>query len=79
MLVKTNGAYGAKVGHRQVFTKEGAIEIYKMFLSVCYNDVTMESAKVLSEVEHDLNKIGFTWDEIEKIEIDFLESGRCEA
>jgi hypothetical protein len=71
-LLKQNGVYGASVAHRTVFTKDVAIERYKMFLEVCYNPLTVEGAKVLYECQADLVKIGFTWEEVEQIEIDYL-------
>lgn len=73
-LLMTNDIYGAKIGHRTVFTREGAIERYKMFLQVCYSNVTIESATVLSDVEHDMVKIGFTYEELEQMETAYLES-----
>lgn len=73
-LLMTNGVYGAKIGHRTVFTREGAIERYNLFLKVCYSDVTIESAKVLSDVEHDMVEIGFTYEELEQLENKYFES-----
>lgn len=58
-LLKTNGVYGSRVGGRIVFTQEGAISLYKMFLDVCCNPLTPESAYVF-----------LTWDEVEQIEIE---------
>lgn len=68
MLIKINNKYGAKVGNIQVFTLERAIEVFKMFVTRCYNDLTMENSCVLSEVSQDMHKIGFSWAEIEDIE-----------
>lgn len=75
-LLKTNGRYGAQVGHRTVFTREAAIELYKIFLKEVYggDSLTQEGAFVLSEVECDLLGIGFTYEELEEIEIDFLKN-----
>jgi hypothetical protein len=72
MLLKQNGVYGGTVGHRTVFTKEGALERYKLFLETCYNPLTPASAIVLSDVQGDMIKIGFKWEEIEAIEIEYL-------
>lgn len=69
MLIKINGKYGAKVGNIQVFTLERAVEVFKMFATRCYNDLTMESSIVLSKVSEDMHKIGFSWTEIEDMEI----------
>ena len=69
MFIKINSKYGAKVGNIQVFTLERAVEVFKMFATRCYNDLTVESSVVLSEVSDDMHKIGFSWDEIEEMEI----------
>lgn len=69
MLIKINEKYGAKIGNIQVFTLERAVEVFKMFVTRCYNDLTMESSIVLSEVSDDMHKIGFSWSEIESIEL----------
>lgn len=76
MLIKTNGNYGANIGHRKVFTHEAAIERYKLFLKVCYKDheFLMEESIALGQVEDDLVKIGLTREELEQIEIDYLKS-----
>lgn len=69
MTIKINGKYGAKVGNIQVFTIERAVEVFKMFATRCYNELTMESSIVLREVSEDMHNIGFSWDEIEEMEI----------
>ena len=76
MLLKTGSAYGAQVGNQIIFTREGAINRYKTFLDLVYNrnGLDMAGSVVLGEVENDLIKIGFTPEELEQIEIDFLES-----
>lgn len=56
-LLKMNGVYGVQVGHEYVYKD-------------CGLDVT--GALVLSEVEEDLIKIGFDYEELEKIEIEFI-------
>ena len=70
--IKTNGVYGAKIGNIQVFTYERAIEVFKLFVERCYRDLTMESSAVLSDVSDDMHKIGFEYDELEKIEIEVI-------
>jgi len=72
MLLKSNQAYGISIGHKTVFSREGAIERYKAFLEVCYNDLSTEGAIVLSNVQNDLVNAGFTWEEIEGIETSYL-------
>lgn len=69
MLIKNNNKYGAKIGNIQVFTIERAIEVFKMFVVRCYNDLTMESSCVLSNISQDMHNIGFSWEEIERIEL----------
>lgn len=69
MMIKMNGKYGAKVGNIQVFTREGAINAYKTFVKVCYKDLSLESSSVLTDVEADMRKLGFTPEELEEIEI----------
>ena len=74
-LIKVNGTYGAKIGNIQVFTMDGAINAYKTFLNVCHGDkLTLEGSVVLSEVEEDMIRIGFTAEELEKLEIEFLKN-----
>ena len=70
--IKINGVYGAKVGHRQVFTYSGAVRMYKIFASVCYGNITMESSSVLSDAAQDMIKLGFSWDELEQFEHEVL-------
>lgn len=59
----------ARIGNITVFSREGAIEAFKKFVEVCYNDFTIESCCVLSGCADDMHKLGFDWDEIEAIEI----------
>lgn len=75
-LLKINGTYGAYVGHRLVFTKEGALERYKLALEVAYNrkSFSMSESLFLTEIEDDLYKIGFTYEELEEIELEYLKS-----
>jgi hypothetical protein len=75
-LLKTGTTYGASIGHRTVFTREAAIERYKLFLEVCYKDheFLMSESIALEQVENDLVRIGFTREELEQIENDYLDS-----
>lgn len=70
--IKINGTYGAKVGNMQVFTYEGAIKAYKIFCELFNRDMTMEASAVQSEAAEDLNRLGFSWEEIEAIELSTL-------
>lgn len=72
MTIKINEKYGAKIGNIQVFTIERAIEVFKMFVSLCYKEITMESSIVLSNVSDDMHNIGFDWETIEKIELETI-------
>lgn len=58
-----------KVGSIMVFSKEGAINVYKIFVKECYKNLTMESSVALSSVEDDMAALGFSRAEIEDIEI----------
>ena len=72
--ININGVRGAKIGNIHVFTYEHAIEVFKMFLNHCYQNLTVNSAAVIDDVTTDMLKIGFNYDELEKIEIDFLKT-----
>lgn len=75
-LLKTYGRYGAQVGYKTVFTREAARERYITFLNEVYGGgaLTREGSLVLSEVEEDLARIGFTYEELEEIEIGFIKN-----
>jgi hypothetical protein len=70
--IKINGTYGAKIGNLQVFTYEGAVNAYKIFCELFNRDMTMEASAVMSDASLDMHRIGFTWDEIEAIELSVL-------
>ena len=72
MLIKLNGKYGAHVGNIQVFTLERAVEVFKMFAARCYDNLTMEASVVLSDVSEDMHRLGFSWEEIEAMELEVL-------
>lgn len=59
----------ARVGNIAVFSREGAVEAFKRFVKICYNNMTMESSCVLSGCADDMHALGFSWDEIEEMEI----------
>lgn len=67
--IKINGTYGAKIGNLQVFTYEGAVNAYKIFCELFNRNMTMEASAVMSDASLDMHRIGFTWDEIEAIEL----------
>nr|DAQ58888.1 MAG TPA: hypothetical protein [Caudoviricetes sp.] len=72
MLVHLNGKYGATVGNIQVFTLERAVEVFKMFAARCYENLTLESSCVLSAVSEDMHRLGFSWVEIENMELEAI-------
>ena len=79
-LLFTNKRAGASVGHKTVFTLKGAIDRYKTALEVVYNKyddgnstLDMGGSIMLGEMEEDLiNNCGMKREEVEKIEIDYL-------
>jgi len=70
--IKINKKYGAKIGNLQVFTYEGAIKAYKIFCEIFNNDMTMEASVICSNAAEDMHKLGFSWEEIENIELSAL-------
>lgn len=70
--IKINGTYGVKIGNLQVFTYECAVNAYKIFCELFNRDMTMEASALMSDASLDMHRIGFTWDEIEAIELSVL-------
>lgn len=68
-LIQIKGVYGAKIGNKQVFTFEAAVEVYKAFCRIWKEEKTMAASVVLTQVSDDMHRIGFTWDELEAFEI----------
>ena len=64
---------GAKVGNITVFSQEGAVKAYVIFCEIFNREMTMEASVVASKAANDMHNLGFTWDEIEKIEISTLQ------
>lgn len=62
----------ARVGNLVVFSRQGAIEAFKNFAKYCYNNLSLESSCVLSDCALDMHKLGFSWDEIEALEIESI-------
>lgn len=69
MLIGEAGKYGTTIGGVQVFTVEGAVEAFKRFSARCYADLTMESSVALSDVADAMHRLGFSWVEIEEMEL----------
>lgn len=63
--IKINKTYGAKVGNLQVFTYEGAVNAYKIF----NRELTAEASAIQSDAALDMHRLGFSWEEIESIEL----------
>lgn len=70
--IKINGTYGVKIGNLQVFTYEGAVRAYKIFCELFQRDHTMEASVIVSDASLDMRRIGFSWEEIEAIELSVL-------
>lgn len=68
MNIIIDGKAGTKVGNLQVFTIEGAINAYKIFVQLFQRDMSMAASAVLSDVSDDMHRLGFSWDELEEIE-----------
>lgn len=62
----------ARVGNQIVFSREGAINAYKIFCELFNKYCNMESSVVMSNAADDMRKLGFTPDELELIEISTL-------
>ena len=72
-IILIDGVAGARVGNLRVFTYEGALEKYKLFLKVCYSNFDTNSSAVLTQVEDDMVALGWTREELEEIEANYLE------
>lgn len=62
----------ARVGNQIVFSREGAINAYKIFCQLFNKYGTMEASVVMSNAADDMRKLGFTPVELEQIEISTL-------
>lgn len=73
-ILYTGKQAGATVGHRIVFTLQGALDRYKLALEVAYkNGLTIGGANMLGDIQNELvTNCGMTWDEVEKIEKEYL-------
>ena len=68
MNIFIDGKAGAKVGNLQVFTTEGAINAYKIFVQLFQRDMSLAASCILSSASEDMHRLGFSWDELEEIE-----------
>lgn len=74
MLIKQNGVHGGKVGNKMVFTVEGAERVFRLFARECYSNMSIESMLVMENVGEDMRKLGFTDEDIERMEMEEAES-----
>lgn len=58
----------ARVGNLVVFSREGAVEAYKIFVRLFNKYMNMEASVVLSDATEDMVALGFTYAECENIE-----------
>ncbi len=58
----------ARVGNKIVFSREGAIEAYKIFVRLFIKYMNMEASIVLGDATEDMIALGFTYAECEDIE-----------
>lgn len=58
----------ARVGNLLVFSREGAIEAYKIFVRMFDKYMNMEASLVLEKATEDMIKLGFSYAECEDIE-----------
>lgn len=61
-----------KIGGITIFTEQGAIEAYKRFAKLTYNNLSIESSCILSDEAEKMHELGFTWEQIEKLEFEAL-------
>lgn len=64
----------AKIGNITVFSREGAINAFKLISEICLSNLTMESSVVHSNAMLDMFALGFTPSECEAIETAVLKS-----
>jgi hypothetical protein len=58
----------ARVGNKVVFSREGAIDAYKIFVRLFDKYRNMEASIVLGDATEDMIALGFTYAECEDIE-----------
>lgn len=63
-----------KVGNITVFTKEGAVEAFRTFQEICYKNISIESAAIMTDIEKDMLKLGFTYQDLEKLDNEYWQS-----
>lgn len=61
-----------KIGGVAVFTIEGAADAYRRFAARCFSDFSMESSAALSAEADKLHALGFSWSEIESLELEAI-------
>ena len=63
-----------KVGSINVFTREGAIEAFKIFQEICYKDASTEAVSVICDVEKDMLNLDLTYQDLEELENEYWQS-----
>lgn len=64
------GSKAVKIGGITVFTYEGAEAAYKSLAARVYSDLTMEASAALSAVSDVMHGLGYTWEQINDMEIE---------
>lgn len=73
VVIRENGnPTSKKIGGVTVFTYQGAIDAFKKFSRCVYNDLSFETSVALSNESEKMHELGFTWEQIEKLEIDSI-------
>ena len=62
----------AKVANITVFSREGAISVYKRFCKLFNKYMNMEASVIVDKATEDMRKLGFTAEECEQFEIEVL-------
>lgn len=60
---------GAKVGNKVVFSPLGAVEAYRTYCDIFNREMSLEASAICSDAAEDMHRLGFSWEEIEKIEL----------
>lgn len=63
----------ARIGNITVFSKEGAVNAYKLFCERCHENMSNEASVVLSAATDDMVRLGFTYEDCENLEIEVLQ------
>lgn len=70
--ITVNGTTGARVGNTPVFTYEQAREVFEMLARRAYSYMAKEHLKEMYNIKMDMNRLGFSCEELDEIEIKVL-------